>query len=244
MSTYTEGLLASGERILRREHQHWFVLLWTARLAIVAIILALVLLILRATQPSATGGGWDALGILTAVLFVGGLAYLGWTYLRYRSEEYVVTSRRIIHAEGVINKKATDSSLEKINDAQLTQSWAGRIFGFGDLDVMTASESGIEKLRMLIDAPGFKRAMLDAKHELELEYNRPVAPPLRAQVETAGPSAIAGGVAAPPVTPPPARTMTSGELTASLERLADLRDRGALTPAEYESMKADLLAGR
>ena len=54
----------------------------------------------------------------------------------------MITTRRIIHAEGVINKQATDSSLEKINDAILTESVFGRIFGFGDLEVLTASESG------------------------------------------------------------------------------------------------------
>ena len=51
--------------------------------------------------------------------------------------------------EGVVNKRATDSSLEKINDAVLTQSIFGRIFGFGDLDVLTAAEAGIERFRMI-----------------------------------------------------------------------------------------------
>ena len=92
----------------------------------------------------------------------------------------MITSRRIIHSEGVINKRATDSSLEKINDAVLVESFFGRIFGFGDLDVLTASESGIEKLRMLRDAKSFKKAMLEAKHELEIEYTRPTMPPVRA----------------------------------------------------------------
>ena len=37
------------------------------------------------------------------------------------------------------------------------------------------------------------------------------------------------------------RTMTPSEVTQTLAGLADLRDRGAITPEEYEAKKADLL---
>jgi hypothetical protein len=177
--SYADSLLVSGERILRRERQHWFVMVWNARYAVGALVLAGVLLAVRAVAGG-SGPLLDLLGFLTLGLFVVGILFIGWSWLRYQNEEYVVTSRRIIHAEGVINKKATDSSLEKINDAILLESLAGRVFGFGDLDVLTASEIGIEKLRMLRDAKGYKKAMLEAKHDLELEYTRPVMPPLRA----------------------------------------------------------------
>ena len=35
--------------------------------------------------------------------------------------------------------------------------------------------------------------------------------------------------------------MSSDEITKALGDLADLRDRGAITPEEYEAKKADLL---
>ncbi len=38
--SYADSLLASGERIVRVAHQHWFVLIWRARWAILAIIIA------------------------------------------------------------------------------------------------------------------------------------------------------------------------------------------------------------
>ena len=37
--SYADKLLSTGERITKRERQHWFVLLWGSRLAILAIIL-------------------------------------------------------------------------------------------------------------------------------------------------------------------------------------------------------------
>ena len=72
------------------------------------------------------------------------------------------------------------------------------MFGYGDLEILTASESGdLAAPKMLRDADDFKRAMLEAKHELELELSgsRPMpSPPLR---PSAGSAVRAGGPASP-----------------------------------------------
>ena len=204
--SYADSLLSTGERITHRVRQHWFVLLWGARIPIVAIIAALLLLVLSGNVQDSTFR--TLLGILTAVLFIGGLAFLAWGTLRYLNTEFILTNRRVVQVEGVVNKRATDSSLEKINDAVLTQSIFGRMFGFGDLDVLTAAEAGIERFRMIIDPIGFKRAMLDAKHEYEVDMERSgwqPSPPIRATsssaagtAATGGGSASGGGAGAPP----------------------------------------------
>jgi hypothetical protein len=249
---YIDSMLASGEQVIRRDHQHWFVLVADARYGILAIVVAILLVILRGVAN--TTGTLDTLiGYTVLALVIGGLIYVGWQILRWMNEEYVVSTRRVLQAEGVINKRVLDSSLEKINDAVYSQSMFGRIFGFGDLDILTASESGISRIRMLRQADDFKRAMLDAKHELELELSgaRPLpSPPLRAApaapIEAAAAPAPAAPAPAPqPVTPPtatPARPdMSPDELTKTLSSLADLRDRGAISAEEYEAKKAELL---
>ena len=94
----------------------------------------------------------------------------------------MLTNRRVIQVEGVLNRNATDSSLEKINDAVLSQSVFGRMFDFGDLTVLTASESGIEKMRMLRSPVVYKKKMLDAKHDYEVDMERAgwaPSPPIR-----------------------------------------------------------------
>jgi hypothetical protein len=238
-------MLASGEQPVKRDHQHWFVLLADSRYGILAILAAIALLVLRGAA-NITGQADVLIGWVVLVLVVVGLAYIGWQILRYVNEEYVVTSRRVLQLEGVINKRVMDSSLEKINDAVLTQSLFGRIFGFGDLDILTASETGISRLRMLRQADDFKRAMLDAKHELELELSgaRPLpSPPLRSapHPEPASGAGIVGApVSAAPAAPSRAE-MSADELTRTLSSLADLRDRGAISAEEYEAKKADLL---
>src|SRR3954449_12421947 len=184
--SYADGLLSTGERILYRNKQHPFVFIWGARYSILALVFAFLVLMIRSGLGS--GGVNDTLsnvlGWATAILFFGGLAVAGWTILRYMNQEYVLTNRRVIQVEGVLNRTATDSSLEKINDAVLTQSIFGRLFGFGDLAVLTAAESGIERMHMLRDPIAFKKTMLDAKHNYEVDMERSgwaPGPPLRAE---------------------------------------------------------------
>ena len=254
--SYADGLLSTGERIVHRARQHWLVLLWGARLPIAAIVAALLLVVL---SQNTTSPARDLLFLLTAALAIGGLAFLLWATLHYMNTEFILTNRRVVQAEGVLNKRATDSSLEKINDAVLTQSMFGRVFGFGDLDILTAAEQGIERFRMIVDPIGFKRAMLDAKHEYEVDLERSgwaPSPPIRANAPAvagsapgsassatalaaaapaaAGPSAPAAAAQAPRADP--------DEVTRTLASLADLRDRGAITSVEFDEKKADLLA--
>jgi len=193
--SYADSLLSTGERVTHRVRQHWLVLLWGARIPIAAIIAALLIVIL---SQNVTGTARDLLSLLTAVLFIGGLLFLAWATLQYLNIEFVLTNRRVVQVQGVVNKRATDSSLEKINDAVLTQSIFGRIFGFGDLDVLTAAEAGIERFRMIIDPIGFKKAMLDAKHEYEVDMERSgwqPSPPIRAASSAASAGTGAGGPA-------------------------------------------------
>ena len=243
---YLDQMLASGEQPIRRDHQHWFVLLADARYAILAWIAAALILILNnaiiGANSSLTGVS-QAVGWVVLVLVIGGLLSFGWQVLRWQNELFVVTSRRVLQSQGVVNKRVVDSSLEKINDAILSESIFGRIFGFGDLEILTASESGISLLRMLPRPDAFKRAMLDAKHDLEMELSgaRPLpSPAIRAAMPTPAPPPAAP--AAPAVAEPPAQSpMSADDVTRTLASLADLRDRGAISADEYEAKKADLL---
>jgi hypothetical protein len=265
--SYADGLLSTGERIIYRTKQHPFIFVWGARWTVLAVILAVLMFWLggRLDPEGATGTLRQIMGWITAILFFGGIAVFVWTALRFINQEYVLTNRRVIQVEGVLNRSATDSSLEKINDASLTQSIFGRMFDFGDLTVLTASESGIEKMRMLRSPVEYKKRMLDAKHEYEVDMERAgwaPTPPIREgmapgpgpapAVATAGEGAASSGAAgmaasagmggAPAPAPAAAPDMDPDEVTRTLASLADLRDRGAISPEEYERKKAELLS--
>jgi hypothetical protein len=121
--------------------------------------------------------------------------------------------------EGIFNKRSADSSLEKINDAVLTTGWLGRLLGYGDLEILTAAETEVDVFTMLEGAREFKKEMLNQKFALESDMARPT------------------------ISSPPLRTaeLSREGATDLLARLAELRDKGAITPEEYEAKKRDLL---
>ncbi|MGC8634578.1 MAG: PH domain-containing protein [Candidatus Limnocylindrales bacterium] len=258
---YTDSLLADGEVIVRDARQHWlaplvegigaWVLLLVGALALVA-----GLLLRQTADPGPTIG--MALSVVALLALAGGLLLAIRRFLAWRAQHFMVTNRRVLQVEGILNKRAADSSLEKINDAILTQTLLGRILGYGDLEVLTASESAIDRFRMLAHAAAFKREMLNQKHALELELGRPSTPPLRADRAAASPAGSSILPDAPPGThsgadaredgaapwaPPGAAASADPEqIMFTLGRLADLRDRGAITAEEFEAKKAELLA--
>jgi hypothetical protein len=228
VARYADRLLSEGEEVVLRVRQHWLALLLDARYPLLLFLAGLVLLFL---SQNVTGTFRDLVGYATIAAIVFSLLWLAKTYLSWYSEDYLVTNRRVLKVEGIINKRSADSSLEKINDAVLEQNLLGRMLNYGDLDILTAAEATVDRYRMLNRAPQFKREMLNQKHELEGEIARPLpSPPLRAAPATP-----------PPAAAPARREMSADEVTRALAGLADLRDRGAISPAEYEAKKADLL---
>jgi len=234
LTRYADRLLADGERVALRSRQHVLATFLEGRIAWVVFVLAIVLLVLD--LQLAPGLMRDLFGWVGLALLVIGLAWLGQIYLSWYSQDYLVTNRRVIKVEGIFSKRSADSSLEKINDAVLEQSVLGRMLGYGDLDIMTAAEESVDRYRMLSQAQTFKRTMLDEKHKLEQEAFQIPAPPLRA-----APAPPPGPTAPPPPAAPTPRQMSSEEITSALGDLANLRDRGAISPEEYEAKKQDLL---
>src|SRR4051812_50149206 len=100
--SYADSLLASGETVVRREHQHPFVLVWSARLAIIGLILALILLVLRAIMSPdlADGPVGQGAGILTLLLVIGGVLSPARTAVPYPSQENIITSPPRLPTQG------------------------------------------------------------------------------------------------------------------------------------------------
>ena len=230
------SLRASGERVLLVRQRHWFTFIQAARWFLVVVLAGLVVGWLGTKVDS--GGVSGVFNTIAnwgfGVFLIAGLVGVGWYYLEWRRERYLVTTRRVIEAGGVINKWSRDTSLQMITDMIVGHPWIGRILGYGELDLLTASEAGTNKLRYLPDADGFKKALLDAKYEHEMEVGGGHV--------AQGQPAIAAPAAPPPTAPAPVDDrLTGDELDQALTRLADLRDRGLITAEEFEEKKRDLL---
>lgn len=262
--SYARNLLSRGEEVVYESRQHWFAIIARTWLWIVLAIVTLAIMIFLVSSPeqepfiNPTIDG--IVTIVALVALIGAIGWIGFVLWDWRNQEWLITTRRVMRAEGVLNKSVSDSSLEKINDARLDQSVFGRIFGFGTLDILTAAEeaggSNVADFPMIADPVEFKKAMFDQKQMLEQpdlarpRYQRAAAPPEMQRAEPMAPRAGSDRVAvhgdeapAPASAPAPATPATTpaDDLGTTLERLAGLRDKGLITPEEYEAKKRDLL---
>ena len=193
---YLERLLIPGEAILHRARRS----VWPTFAAPVAVN---VLAVAAAIAASLLAPGP---GLLAWALPLASLGWLGWRWVWWTNKVYLVTNHRVMKLEGVLAKSHGDASLDKINDMQLSQGLAARLFGYGDLEIATANEAASVTYHFLKDPVEFKRKALIAR-----EAARPAAGP------------------------------AESDPVAQLERLAALREKGAVTQEEFEAAKARLL---
>jgi hypothetical protein len=262
--SYAKNLLSRGEEVVFESRQHWLAILGQTWLFVMGAIVVLAILIWATSSDlgSIEGG----VQVVSLVLLIVSLAFLGIKIWAWRNQEYLITTRRVIKAEGIFNKQMGDSSLEKVNDARLTQSFLGRIFDYGTLDILTASEAAesglLNDFPMLAEPVKFKVAMLNQKERLEFPdlapppAQRQAPPPDMQRAEPMPPRAgssqvsevradgTAASTPAPAPSPAPVAAPASGgsgDVAAKLESLAGLRDKGLITPEEYEAKKRELL---
>jgi uncharacterized membrane protein YdbT with pleckstrin-like domain len=204
---YVQKLLATNEKEVFRTHRHFFTVfgsLLKETIVLVACIVGVFLVRTYATDPF-----FFYIGIAVVALLAILSAFRD--VLVWQSNEYIVTNRRVIHSRGIFSKNILDSSLNKINDVVLQQSMMGRLFNYGTIKILTATDEVINLLDNIRNPIGFKHAMLESKSLLE-----PIAA-----------SPFVGGAPA--------------SATQLLEELEQLRARKMVTDVEYEEKRKEIL---
>jgi len=203
---YLKSLLGENEQVLFVTHHHWLVLVGEilAETLLTVAVVVLVSLIWYLWLP-------NPLVWLGYLLLIIPLISLWRDVLIWKNREYVVTNRRVIQLAGVFNKSITDSSLDKVNDVKMSQSFLGRMLDYGNIEILTASELGVNKFTYIGRPIQYKTAMLNAKEKLEHAPAEPAA-------------------ARPAASP--------ADLLAQLDLL---RQHGVLSEAEFQAKKAELL---
>jgi len=207
---YVESMLGENEQILLVCRQHWFSLITSILLEIIIIIL---LIVLTATAASAFSDFAGIIAVVGAILMLFPIGTMVRDILNWMNLQYIVTNRRVMQINGVINKNVIDSSLEKVNDVHLSQSASGLLFNYGDVEILTASELGVNLFRRIQNPIRFKTTMLNAKENMDTDSDRRVV-----------------------------RAKSGDDIPSLITSLEQLRQQGILTEEEFQQKKKDLLA--
>lgn len=155
---------------------------------------------------------WKIWAIAAVILL---LWFSGRPIVRWAFTRFILTTDRIITRHGMIAKRSREIPLERVNDVTFSQSVFQRVLGAGDIVLESAGERGQEVIGNVRHP---QKVHLRIYEEMENNSNR----------------TYGGGRAAAPAPAAP-------DVTDQIAALAKLKDQGAISEAEYESKKAELL---
>ena len=208
---FPRRLLIEGEELVLDTRPHWVALVGPVLVTLLVIAGWIVALI----YAPADGTGRTV--VLYGSLIVGvsiQLSYPVRAFAAWATSNFAVTTDRIIHREGFIAKRTMEIPLEAINDIRFHQSVFERLVGAGDLIIQSASEFGRNVFANISDPEGVQRTIYrEGERNKDRMYK---GDPM-------------GDVPAAP------------SVTTELERLAELRQRGVLTEAEFQEQKRRIL---
>jgi membrane protein YdbS with pleckstrin-like domain len=208
---YPRKLLNDYETVALDVHPHW----WYFAEAAFALVGALILGIIVVAMDAESWLKWAAL-----VLIVASAVWLLVRYLRWGTTSFVITSDRVIFRHGLIAKSGINIPLENVNSVHFHQGIFERMIGAGDLLIESASEGGQQRFT---DVKHPDRVQNLIYSQMELNTDR-----MYGRVNRDG-------------TPASPATAAQLDVPSQLEKLEAMRDRGTLTPEEFEAQKRRLL---
>ena len=141
--SYIQNNLQPGEEVKYRADIHWYVFLFPA-----------VLLLLGAWFYAARSGFFHYVGIF---LLVGGVYQGIKRFFVKVGTECLVTNKKVVLKSGVFGRDALELLVDKCEGIRITQSAAGRLFGFGSIVVTTGGVTNV--FRFITNPLNFKNAI-------------------------------------------------------------------------------------
>jgi uncharacterized membrane protein YdbT with pleckstrin-like domain len=158
-------------------------------------------------------------GLLAVLILMG---YFFYKILERNNNIWAVTNLRVIDEFGVISNNAKESPIDKINNVSYRQSFWGKIFGFGDVQIQTAAEIG-STVYVAVDDP---KKLKDTITQMQEEYKQTQ---IKKQANELA-SAIVNG-----------QKNSSSDVASEIEKLFDLKQKGILTEEEFNYRKKKIL---
>ncbi len=102
------------------------------------------------------------LGLILLPAFGAGLILWLIAYIRIKSTELAVTTKRVIVKHGFIRRSTIEINLSKVESIQVTQSLLGRLFDFGTL-VIAGTGASHAPLEGIAEPLAFRKGFVEAQ---------------------------------------------------------------------------------
>lgn len=209
---FDRKLLNTNEEILLDLRPHWWFI--TPQVALVGATLIAGAVAMALGAPS-------IITLIVAGLILIAVLNLAWRWVNWNTVNFVITTDRLVFRTGVISKRGIEIPLERINTVFFMQSIFERMVGSGDLTVESAGEGGQQNFEN-VRRPNLVQQ--EIYRAMEINKNEEFTAMAAAHAAAAAPAA------APMLSIPQ-----------QIEQLDQLRIRGVITEAEFQTKKTDLL---
>ncbi len=202
-----DELLNEGEELVLYRHPHWSFMMSGFVMVLTSVIVAVFLGIVLPAPL-------NLLGLLIVIFALVGAAG---RYLTWRSVEFAITTDRILVRRGVLTKHGMEIPLDRIMNISYRRSLYERLLGIGDLIVESAGETGHQEFTDVTD-PSYVQNVIQRQTEL-------YAVGRSGSVRTTDAPGDEGDGDA------------RSSIPEQIEKLAELRDKGILSDAEFQEKK-------
>ncbi|MGB0932036.1 MAG: PH domain-containing protein [Chitinophagales bacterium] len=152
--------LRNSEEVLLKTHHHWLTMAKPI-LAVFITGLATCLMYALSEEMNTFFYVWVSLSGF-AIAFL----YATYRWYDWSVNLWAVTNYRVIEEAGVFSILAKESPLDKINNISYQQSFFGRMWGYGDVEIQTAAGEGMTIHRFIDDPKELKDTINEAKDRL------------------------------------------------------------------------------
>lgn len=233
-----EPNLLTGEQVVFETKKHWFA---PIRASLVAILIILGALVLRWLAP--TGDGFfGSIGNLMDLIAIGlllfAILWIVYNIAEFLSAHFGVTNMRVLRYEGLLRRRSSETLLPMLTDVRLDEPALGRMLGFGNLKILTASgAAGEDRFMTVAKAKELRTAIQEQKAASMTGGSAPAA----AIGATPQPAAASPAAASPAATAAPAAAPAAPDTAAALAALDSLKKQSLITDEEYQAKRSEIL---
>lgn len=106
--------------------------------------------------------GWLVLGVVLLPAFGLGLVFLAVAYVKYKTTELAITTRRVIAKFGFVSRRTVELNIQKVESVQVDQSVMGLLLNYGTLVIAGAGEPQAP-IPGISNPIAFRRAFIEAQ---------------------------------------------------------------------------------
>ncbi|MFA5816117.1 MAG: PH domain-containing protein [Bacteroidales bacterium] len=202
--------LKKDEKVILVTKPHWLTLAVPFLITLAGSIIGIII------------GNYSSRSIIVLIVFLVVFSYFIYKIIERNNNIWAVTNLRVIDEYGVFSNNSKESPLDKINNVSYQQSFWGKIFGFGNVQIQTAAEIGSTTYSTVQNPKKLKDSITHMQEEYKGYQIRKQA------------AELASAIVAE-------QQNNKMDVPTELERLYDLKQRGIITEEEFNTRKTKIL---